>query len=148
MLDICTLLLRYGRYQTAKRLLQGPYAKQMINEEDRMGQTALHYACRHGFPRVVELLLSQGALFLKYPSMLDAFLHFILLFVVVKEIGKVITPSTQQHQEDIQSVCLSFCLHIPVLSIGNALMGTLLFMKQLPSVILPLWSICWLRELI
>jgi ankyrin repeat protein len=56
---------KYGRYQTAKRLLQGPYAKQMINEEDRMGQTALHYACRHGFPRVVELLLSQGALFLK-----------------------------------------------------------------------------------
>jgi ankyrin repeat protein len=56
---------KYGRYQTARRLLQGPHGKQMINEEDRVGGTALHYACRNGFPRVVELLLSQGALVLK-----------------------------------------------------------------------------------
>jgi ankyrin repeat protein len=63
---------KYGRYQTARRLLQGPHGKQMINEEDRVGGTALHYACRNGFPRVVELLLSQGALVLKYPIILDA----------------------------------------------------------------------------
>ncbi|XP_062510650.1 transient receptor potential cation channel subfamily A member 1-like [Corticium candelabrum] len=56
---------KYGRYQTAKRLLQGPSGKQMINEEDRLGDTPLHYASRNGFPRVVELLLGQGALVLK-----------------------------------------------------------------------------------
>ncbi|XP_059479839.1 transient receptor potential cation channel subfamily A member 1 [Neocloeon triangulifer] len=53
---------RYGRYNTIKELLDSERSAFIINESDGDGLTPLHIASQQGHTRVVQLLLSRGAL--------------------------------------------------------------------------------------
>jgi transient receptor potential cation channel subfamily A protein 1 len=53
---------RYGRYNTARQLLDSEKGTFIINESDGEGLTPLHIASKQGHTRVVQLLLNRGAL--------------------------------------------------------------------------------------
>ncbi|XP_055331678.1 transient receptor potential cation channel subfamily A member 1-like isoform X2 [Paramacrobiotus metropolitanus] len=53
---------RYGRYNTAKRLLETAKGYNLINDADKNSMTALHLAAENGHSRVVQLLMSKGAI--------------------------------------------------------------------------------------
>ncbi|XP_018323110.1 transient receptor potential cation channel subfamily A member 1 [Agrilus planipennis] len=52
----------YGRYNTARQLLDSEKGTFIINESDGEGLTPLHIASKQGHTRVVQLLLNRGAL--------------------------------------------------------------------------------------
>lgn len=55
-------LIRYGRYNTVRQLLDSEKGTFIINESDGEGLTPLHIASQQGHTRVVQLLLNRGAL--------------------------------------------------------------------------------------
>uniref|UniRef100_A0A3B4WXU2 Transient receptor potential cation channel, subfamily A, member 1b n=1 Tax=Seriola lalandi dorsalis TaxID=1841481 RepID=A0A3B4WXU2_SERLL len=54
---------QYGRINTCHRLLESIKDSRLLNEGDERGLTPLHLASRGGHTKVVQLLLSKGALF-------------------------------------------------------------------------------------
>uniref|UniRef100_UPI00398F7D25 transient receptor potential cation channel subfamily A member 1b n=1 Tax=Pristiophorus japonicus TaxID=55135 RepID=UPI00398F7D25 len=55
----------YGRLNTCKLLLQNAYETKILNEGDEKGMTPLLLAAQNGHTKVVQLLLSKGALFMR-----------------------------------------------------------------------------------
>ncbi|XP_071478085.1 transient receptor potential cation channel subfamily A member 1-like [Diadema antillarum] len=53
---------RYGRLNSCKRLLDSAIGPHILNESDGAGRTALHIASWSGHVKLVQLLLSKGAL--------------------------------------------------------------------------------------
>jgi len=54
-------LLRYGRYNTCKRLLESVMGPNIINETDADGLSALHLAAQNGNTKIITLLMQKGA---------------------------------------------------------------------------------------
>ncbi|OWA55259.1 Transient receptor potential cation channel subfamily A member 1, partial [Hypsibius exemplaris] len=52
----------FGRYNTVKRLLESDCGVNIINDSDNHGFTALHLAADNGHAKVVQLLMTKGAL--------------------------------------------------------------------------------------
>ena len=52
--------LRYGRYNTCKRLLESAMGPNIINETDCDGLSALHIAAENGHTKIITLLMQKG----------------------------------------------------------------------------------------
>ncbi|KAK3089349.1 hypothetical protein FSP39_002938 [Pinctada imbricata] len=53
--------IKYGRYNTCKRLLDSPLGSSIINEIDEDGLSALHLAALNGHIKIINLLMEKGA---------------------------------------------------------------------------------------
>jgi len=61
--------IRYGRYNTCKRLLNSKDGPGIINETDENGLTALHHAAKNGHVKIITLLMQKGAYVTKYVTL-------------------------------------------------------------------------------
>ncbi|XP_052826291.1 transient receptor potential cation channel subfamily A member 1 [Octopus bimaculoides] len=61
LINYIFILIRYGRYRSCCKLLDSLQGKNILNETDGKGMSAMHIAAENGHVKILDLLITRGA---------------------------------------------------------------------------------------